>query len=92
MSKRLVPVLVAIAALVAYAGLYYFGWTWVWRVPEHERDGMEGMLVFLLTLPWCLLGSTLGRAALHAGAVVNGTVFAGVAAWNVRTWVRRTGG
>lgn len=92
MVKRIAPAVAALVVLAAYAGLYVLGWWNVQRVSVNDRDGMEWFLMAVLTPPWCLLAPTFGFAAVHAGAVVNGSLFAGVAAWNVRSWVRRTAG
>lgn len=92
MLKRITPVALALIVLAAYAGLYLLGWWNVERVPEDERDGMEWLLMAALTPPWCLFAGAFGLTVVHAGAVVNGTLLAGVAGWNVRRRLTRTGG
>lgn len=74
MSRRSGYALAAIAAMALYCVAYLVAWSFVWRVPAVERDGMEGMFVFFLTLPWSLLAGLGGKTIVNAGAVVNGIV------------------
>ena len=65
-------------ALAAYVVLYVTGWSLVSHVSAQTRDGMEWGLLFLLTLPWSLFARPVGAVALHAGAVINAVVIAGL--------------
>ena len=65
-------------ALAAYVVLYMTGWSLVSRVPSTERDGMAWGLLFRLTLPWSPFSRPVGVVALHAGAVINAVVIAGL--------------
>ena len=85
MFRRTAHVWAALAALVVYGALYLLGMWLVWRVPEVDRDGIEWVLVMLLTLPWSLLGGIGGWAVVHGGAVLNALLLAGFVGWAVWT-------
>ena len=71
MFRRYAHVWAGLAALATYGGAYLFAWSVVWDVPAAERDGLEWMFVFLLTLPWSLLAGIGGWIVL-TGALING--------------------
>lgn len=72
------------SALALYAVGYRVAWSFVWAVPAGDRDGIEWIFVFLMTLPWSLSARDAGPWVVHAGAVVNGILFALLAASIVR--------
>lgn len=72
MFRRYAHVWAGLAALAMYGGAYLFAWSVLWDVPAAERDGLEWMFVFLLTLPWSLLAGIGGWIIVQTGALVNG--------------------
>ena len=80
MTTRSSALLAAGLALTLYAGALVAAWMVAQSVPRAERDGVEWMYVFLLTMPWSLLAGVGGWLIVHVGAVVNGGLIALVAA------------
>ena len=81
MSRR--TALAVVGVLVVYGLVYLFAWSVVWRVPEFDRDGIEWVYVFVMTLPWSVFAGA-GVPVVHAGAVVNAVLIAAFAGWKVR--------
>lgn len=71
----------AVATMVVYGVAYLVAWSFVWTAPAAERDGLEGVLVVLLTLPWSLLAGSHRLVVLHVGAVVNAVLLALLVVW-----------
>jgi hypothetical protein len=76
-----------LAALATYGAAYLLAWFVVWDVPVAERDGLEWLYVFLLTLPWSLLAGVGGWMIVQTGALINGVVLSVVVGRTVkRRW------
>lgn len=76
----------AVATMVVYGAAYLVAWSFVWAAPAAERDGLEGLLVVLLTLPWSLLAGSHHLVVLHLGAVVNAVLLALLVVWLANRW------
>jgi hypothetical protein len=76
MLKRRAYLWAALAAISLYGCGYRMAWYAAWHVPVHNRDGLEWVYAFLLTLPWSLLARAGGMVVIHVGALINGTLFA----------------
>lgn len=87
MYRRYAHVWAGLAVLATYGGAYLLAWSVVWDVPAAERDGLEWMFVFLLTLPWSLLAGIGGWIIVQTGALINGILLSVVVGRKVkRQW------